>query len=252
LLEGAEAIARGKSDRQLLAKVLNTKGWLADFNQEWELGIQSLNEAIDVAPDNVERAIAHRLLGHLYAQSGTDMQAAREHYTQSAALTRDPVDTFSAHQGLFLCDRAANDLDGAERHLLASSAIAEENGLMLGMAFVHENIAILAASRGHWEAVLPALHKALALHEVLGPKSPPADLARSQLTRAYIINDECELARQIFDGLPPEIQTAMPDVQAFLMLAENKDINVELRAALAAMPAGEPLSDAVLSKIAQH
>lgn len=135
---------------------------------------------------------------------------------------------------------------------MASSAIAEENGLMLGMAFVHENIAILAASRGNWEETLPALHKALALHEVLGPKSPPANLARGQLTRAYIVNDELDLARTLFDGLPPEIRSAMPDVQALLILAENKDIDLELRAELVAMPAGEPLSDAVLSKIAQH
>lgn len=251
LLVGAEAIARGKSDRQLLAKVLNTKGWLADFRGEYDEGIIALNEAIDVAPDNVERAIAHRLLGHLYAQM-SDMQASREHYTQSAALTRDPVDTFSAHQGLFFCDRAANDLDGAERHLLASSAIAEENGLMLGMAFVHENVAVLAASRGKWADTLPALKKALELHEVLGPKSPPANTARGQLIRAYLVNDEIEAARQLFESLPAEFQTTLPDVQAFLIVAENKNIGADLQALVAAMPHGEPLTDAVLAKLSQH
>lgn len=249
LLRQSEDIARASGDRNLLAKVLNTRGWLANFSLNWDAGIADLEEAIQVAPDHVEAAIAHRLLGQLLFDGKHDTEGSRFHYRQSASLTRDPVDTFSAHQGLFHCAMADGDLESAQRHLIAAQLLAEEHGLMLGMAFVQENTALRAVADKRWDDADAAFARAIELQELLGPSSAQSTYDKIQRARVNVLAGNLSRAREIIRQIPATWIEEALDVTAVLALQDGVKPTPEMLTAIDNLSPRDPLLIAVVSTL---
>lgn len=249
LLERAEATARARNARGLLAKVLNTRGWLAKLNGQTNDAIEALNEAIDIAPDHVEKAIAHRLLGDVYLEGPHDLDQARLHFTTSATLTRDALDTFSAHQGLFRCALDEGDAAGAGRHLDAAREIARENGLMLGEAFVLENQGDLALSQARWADAVACFEQALDIHNLLGPDTLQAHTTRIRLGRSLARVGRLDAIDRLLDAVNPDLRVDAADLRLLLAIRDRRPVASELVAtALRAAP--DYLQDTVKKAIA--
>ncbi|MEZ4459861.1 MAG: AAA family ATPase [bacterium] len=249
LLERAESIARASQDQTLLAKVLNTRGWLALLKMDYSAAIVEFAETLVVAPDHVEKAVAHRFLGQCYLEGEDDIAKAREHYELCATITRDPVDTFSAHQGLFRCAIGERKYNVARGHLSAADALATEHGLMLGAAFVSENKALLACEEGQWLVAAQAYRDALELQELLGTAAYTSS-NRAQLARCLVLLGKMDQAQEQLNLIAQTADESLWDVEAALAVSRGEPlpaISAERRSEM--MQSQNPVLIAVVSSL---
>ena len=169
----ARTIAEKLRDPRLASQVAWISGWIHATRGDWATGIEAARRALELAPDEMSRAVAEGFLGTCYVEKG-DTDAAlpllgRAAGTLGRLRLRQLEGFFTILQGLAHALRG----DPERAATLAAHGLEIVRGINFGPAIVEARVveSLVARARRDFPAAARALDDALELAERIGARS---------------------------------------------------------------------------------
>jgi tetratricopeptide (TPR) repeat protein len=184
--EESLAIRRRLGDRKMMASVLSNLGVVAEYEGEYELArsyhLQALELRVEIA-DRWAIAVSTTNLG-MIAVLQERYDEARERFDEAMRLNREVGDNWMvaiSHNNLGNANRGLGDLDAAREDYALSLQIYRDYGDQWALAFLLEDIALLAALELRTERAYELLGAADHLREATG--SPRGEALESEIDK---------------------------------------------------------------------
>jgi class 3 adenylate cyclase/tetratricopeptide (TPR) repeat protein len=197
----ARTVADRLRDPRLASQAAWISGWAHATRGDWATGIEAGQRSLELAPDEVSRAIAEGFLGACYVEKG-DVDAALPLLEQAAEMLgrlrlRQLHGFFTILQGVVHVVRG--DPDRAEA--LAARGLEIVRGIHFGPAIVEAHVveSLVARARHDFPAASRALSKALELTERIGARFLSAQMRLELAEVAHEAGDREAVQRH----LPP-------------------------------------------------
>jgi class 3 adenylate cyclase/tetratricopeptide (TPR) repeat protein len=184
--EQSLAIRRRLDDRKMMASVLSNLGVVAEYEGDYERAQSFHGQALELRSELGDRwaiAVSMTNLG-MIAVLQERYEEARERFDEAMRLNREVGDSWMvaiSHNNLGNANRGLGDLASARRHYADSLRAYRDYDDQWALAFLLEDVALLAALDGRPEPALELLGAADALRESIG--SPRGDALEHELDR---------------------------------------------------------------------
>jgi tetratricopeptide (TPR) repeat protein len=195
----ARTIADKLRDPRLASQAAWTSGWIHATRGEWATGIEAGRRALELAPDDMSRAVAEGFLGTCYVEKG-DTAAALPLLEQAAETLgrlrfRQLEGFFTVLQGLAHVQRGDADRAAA----LAARGLEIVRGVNFGPAIVEARVveAMVARLRGDPVTASQALGQALELSERIGARFLAAQMRLGLAEIAHGAGDPETVSRHL-------------------------------------------------------
>jgi len=195
----ARTIADKLRDPRLASQAAWTSGWIHATRGDWATGIEAGRRALELAPDEMSRAVAEGFLGTCYVEKG-DTTAALPLLEQATETLgrlrfRQLEGFFTILQGLAHAQRG--DTDRAA--VLAARGLEIVRGINFGPAIVEARLveAMVARARRDPAAASRALGEALEVSERIGARFLAAQMRLALADVAHGAGDRETVARHL-------------------------------------------------------
>jgi class 3 adenylate cyclase/tetratricopeptide (TPR) repeat protein len=184
--EASLTIRRRLGDRKMMASVLSNLGVVAEYEGDYEASRSLHEQALGLRTELGDRwaiAVSMTNLG-MIAVLQERYEEARERFDEAMRLNREVGDSWMvaiSHNNLGNANRGLGDFAGARRHYADSLRAYREYDDQWALAFLLEDIAVLAALEGCSEPALELLGAADTLRDATG--SPRGDALESEIDR---------------------------------------------------------------------
>jgi len=195
----ARTIADKLRDPRLASQAAWIAGWIHATRGDWATGIEAGRRALELAPDDMSRAVAEGFLGTSYVEKG-DTDAAlplleRSTETLSRLRLRQLEAFFTILQGLAHALRGDPERAGA----LAARGLELVRDISFGPAIVEARVveSMVARARRDFPAATRALDDALGLAERIGARFLAAQMRLGLAEVAWATGDRDTTARHL-------------------------------------------------------
>ena len=195
----SRTIADKLRDPRLASQAAWISGWINATRGDWAAGIEAGQRALELAPDEMSRAVAGGFLGSCHLEKG-DTATALPLLSQAAATVgrlgqRQLEGFFTILQGL--AHALAGDPERAAA--LAARGLEIVRGINFGPALVEARVveSLVARARHDWAAATRALDGALELAERIGARFVAAQMRLGLAEIAWAAGDRATVARQL-------------------------------------------------------
>lgn len=179
--EESLAIRRRLGDRKMMASVLSNLGVVAEYEGEYERSRSLHGQALELRTELGDRwaiAVSMTNLG-MIAVLQERHEEARERFDEAMRLNREVGDSWMvaiSHNNLGNANRGLGDLDAARRHYAESLRSYRDHDDQWALAFLLEDVALLAAAEGSPAPALELAGAADALRAAIGsPRGGPLE-----------------------------------------------------------------------------
>jgi class 3 adenylate cyclase/tetratricopeptide (TPR) repeat protein len=195
----ARTIADKLRDPRLASQAAWTSGWIHATRGDWATGIEAGRRALELAPDDMSRAVAEGFLGTCYVEKGDTAAALPllEQATETLGRLR-----FRQLEGFFtILQGLAHALrDDPERAAaLAARGLEIVRGMNFGPAIVEARVveSLVARARHDLAAATRALGEALELAERIGARFLAAQMRLGMAEVAWAGGDREAVGRHL-------------------------------------------------------
>ncbi|MCW2974895.1 MAG: repeat-containing protein [Actinomycetia bacterium] len=184
--EESLTIRRRLGDRKMMASVLSNLGVVAEYEGDYEASRSLHEQALGLRTDLGDRwaiAVSMTNLG-MIAVLQERYEQARERFDEAMRLNREVGDSWMvaiSHNNLGNANRGLGDFAAAREHYAESLRAYREYDDQWALAFLLEDIAMLAALEGRPEPALELLGAADTLRDATG--SPRGDALEAEIDR---------------------------------------------------------------------
>jgi tetratricopeptide (TPR) repeat protein len=195
----ARTIADKLRDSRLASQAAWITGWIHATRGDWATGIEAGRRALELAPDDMSRAIAEGFLGNSYVEKGDTAAALPllEHSTETLGRLRlrQLEAFFTVLQALAHALRGDHERAGA----LAARGLEIVHGINFGPAIVEARVveSMVARARSDLPAATRALADALELAERIGARFLAAQMRLGLAEVAWAGGDRDAAARHL-------------------------------------------------------
>jgi tetratricopeptide (TPR) repeat protein len=195
----ARTIADKLRDPRLASQAACLTGWIHATRGDWATGIEAGRRALELAPDNMSRAIAEGFLGTSYVEKGDTAAALplleRATETLNRLRLRQLEAFFTILQGLAHALRGDPERAGA----LSARGLEIVRGINFGPAIMEARVveSMVARARRDFPAATRALADALELAERIGARFLAAQMRLGLAEVAWAGGDRDATARHL-------------------------------------------------------